>query len=205
MASLKSLLEVNLWKTARYRLSRDIAVDLRIYRNTIIKVRPGASIAGQGALHVGIKWPAYNAHKTLLALWDRGSITVTHKFSIFTGCEVVVDQDAKLKLGSGYINSHSTIACFNQIDIGDDVAIAEHVIIRDSDNHSIVNSPHKQSQPITIGDHVWIGMNAIILKGVTIGRGSIIAAGAVVNKSIPDHVLAGGVPAKVIRDGVEWK
>ena len=59
--------------------------------------------------------------------------------------------------------------------------------------------------PIVIGNHVWIGARAIILKGVIIGDGAIIAAGAVVTHDVPAYTLAGGVPAKVIREGVEWK
>jgi acetyltransferase-like isoleucine patch superfamily enzyme len=198
-------LEVDVLRTARYRISRRIDLNLTVYRNAHVHIRPTASITGLGSLRLGAKWPAYDADRTLLSVWDRGSITVCGKFTIYTGCSVVVDRDARLELGSGFINAHSSISCFKHISIGDDVAISENTVIRDSDNHSIVNSSHEQSQPIQIGDHVWIGLNTIILKGVTIGAGSVIAAGSLVNKSIPDHVLAGGIPAKVIRDGVEWK
>ena len=58
--------------------------------------------------------------------------------------------------------------------------------------------------PIVIGDHVWIGMNVIVLKGVTIGEGSIVAAGSVVNKDVPPHCLVAGVPAKVVKTDVTW-
>jgi acetyltransferase-like isoleucine patch superfamily enzyme len=51
---------------------------------------------------------------------------------------------------------------------------------------------------------VWIGKNAVILKGIIIGEGSVIAAGAVVTKDVPDHCLVAGVPAKVIRKNIEW-
>ncbi len=55
------------------------------------------------------------------------------------------------------------------------------------------------SAPITLGDHVWLGANVTVLKGVTIGRDTVVAAGSVVTKSLPEGVLAAGVPAKVIR------
>jgi len=58
--------------------------------------------------------------------------------------------------------------------------------------------------PINIGNHVLVGNRAIIMKGVTIGDGAIIAAGAVVTKDVPPNCLAGGVPAKVIRENVAW-
>ena len=61
------------------------------------------------------------------------------------------------------------------------------------------------SAPIKIGNHVWIGQGATILKGVTIGNNSIIAAGAIVTKDIPANCIAAGVPARVIKEDVNWK
>jgi acetyltransferase-like isoleucine patch superfamily enzyme len=57
---------------------------------------------------------------------------------------------------------------------------------------------------ITIGDHVWIGQNVTILKGARIGKGSIIAACALVHRDIPDKQLWGGVPARLLRENVSW-
>ena len=56
-----------------------------------------------------------------------------------------------------------------------------------------------QPKPIVIGENVWIGSNSTILPGVTIGKGSIIAAGAVVTKDVDENVVVGGVPAKFIK------
>lgn len=58
---------------------------------------------------------------------------------------------------------------------------------------------HFQSHPIVIKDRAWIGANATILTGVTIGRNAVVAAGAVVTKDVPDNCLVGGVPARVIK------
>ena len=77
--------------------------------------------------------------------------------------------------------------------------------IRDSDTHTILNSNHIKTQPVYIGKNVWIGLGSIILKGVTIGDGAIIAAGSVVTKDVPSNCLVGGNPAKVIKDYIEWK
>lgn len=55
------------------------------------------------------------------------------------------------------------------------------------------------SKPVVIGDDVWIGARSIILKGVHIGKGAVIAAGAVVTKDVPEYAIVGGVPAKVIK------
>lgn len=70
---------------------------------------------------------------------------------------------------------------------------------------SIISDSSKKTKPVCIGNHVWIGQRAMILKGVSIGDGAIIAAGAVVTRDVPAGCLAAGVPAKVIRKNVEWK
>ena len=57
----------------------------------------------------------------------------------------------------------------------------------------------RQDAPVTIEDDCWIGANVTILKGVTVGRGTVVAAGAVVNKSLPPYSVAGGIPAKVLK------
>jgi acetyltransferase-like isoleucine patch superfamily enzyme len=136
-------------------------------------------------------------------LLEGSSLTVDN-FMFFTGFSVSVNKGAILNIGSGYANYNVKIDCFKKIFIGDDVAISHNVIIRDSDNHKI--SAQKQvTAPINIGNHVWIGMNSIILKGVTIGDGAVIAAGSVVIHDVPPCSLVAGVPANIIRKDVKWE
>jgi acetyltransferase-like isoleucine patch superfamily enzyme len=108
-------------------------------------------------------------------------------------------------LGSGYANRNLNICCFKKIKIGKNVIISENVTIRDSDDHKIIQSNKAHTCSIEIGNHVWIGMSAIILKGVTIGDGAIIAAGSVITKDVPANSLVGGVPAKIIKTNVSWE
>jgi acetyltransferase-like isoleucine patch superfamily enzyme len=68
-----------------------------------------------------------------------------------------------------------------------------------------VEVSREQILPVVIGNHVWIATNAIILPGVTIGEGAIVACGAVVTKDVPPHCLVAGVPARVVRENVDWK
>jgi acetyltransferase-like isoleucine patch superfamily enzyme len=103
------------------------------------------------------------------------------------------------------MNYNGSIACFKHIRIGHGVFIADNVTIRDADNHQMLGRQHVTAQPITIEDHVWIGMNVTILKGVCIGRGAVVAAGAVVTRDVPAASLVGGVPAKVIRTDIQWE
>lgn len=87
------------------------------------------------------------------------------------------------------------------ISIGDDVSLAGGVFVL---THSTPYPHYKEVlesfvAPVVIKNKAWIAINVTILPGVTIGEGTIITAGSVVTKSIPDNVLAGGVPAKVIK------
>ncbi len=84
--------------------------------------------------------------------------------------------------------------------IGDGTLIGHNVVLATL-NHAM--EPDRRGtmipKPIHIGENVWIGSNAVILPGVTVGNGAIIAAGAVVSKDVPENTIVGGVPAKVIR------
>lgn len=175
-----------------------------VFRRTSVKIDGSLSVGG--SLRVGCQWagsPYFMPGHLLVT--DGGSLDVQGHFRIFTGLRVVVDPGGHLKLGSGYINSDVRIGCFNSITIGNDVTISEQVTIRDSDNHDVQGSRAPSSAPIVIGDHVWIGLRSTILKGVTIGSGSLIAAGSIVNRDVPEHTLVAGVPATVKRTGVVWQ
>lgn len=140
----------------------------------------------------------------------KGASLEVDAFDVYAGSRINVNAGAKLSLGSGYMNHDCVIDCFDSISIGHHVVISERVVLRDSDNHSmkdvgaISSDKSAESAPIVIGDHVWIGMNVIVLKGVTIGEGAVIAAGSVVNKDVPSHSLVAGVPAKVVKTEVSW-
>ena len=96
----------------------------------------------------------------------------------------------------------------NQIIIGEDCMIAEFVDIWNSDTHVIVSEKGavlNPCAPIKIGNHVWIGKDVSVLKGVSIGDGSVIGMKSVVTKDVDAHSLYAGVPARRIKDGVDWK
>ena len=158
----------------------------------------------QGRLTLNAKWDKCDPFHSMLVMADDSHLIVEGSFDIYSGAKIYVNKGATLKLGSGYINHNLNLSCFESISIGKGVVISENVTLRDSDDHYIVSSLRPMTQPITVGDHVWIGMNATILKGVRIGNGAIIAAGAVVTKDVPENALVGGVPAQVIKTGVSW-
>lgn len=118
------------------------------------------------------------------------------------------------------LGAHSRILCVNNIYIDDYTGMGPNVTICDNNNHPInpadrmvmrftprdsferswINSA---SKPIYIGKNVWIGENARICKGVTIGDGSIVAANAVVTKDVPKNAIAAGNPAKIVKLNID--
>lgn len=110
---------------------------------------------------------------------------------------------AQVKIGENtFINRDSKIFCKDIVHIGNRCAISWDVTIMDNDFHYIGDNDN--SKPIYIGDDVWIGCHSLILKGVHIGDGAVIAAGSVVTKDVPSHAVVGGNPAKVIKTDVQW-
>lgn len=111
------------------------------------------------------------------------------------GAQIVIGEKTALS------NNVSMIAR-QRIEIGRYCLIGDGVQVVDSDFHGIKPDERRntfgETQCVRIGDNVWLGSRVLVLKGVIIGDGSIIAAGAIVTSDIPASVIAGGVPAKVI-------
>lgn len=138
---------------------------------------------------------------------DEGSKLYVGKkgFSVYYGSDIVLFPGAELKLGSGFINSYAKIRCHASIEIGDGVAISHDFTVMDSDAHEIIGDGKRKTAPVKIGNHVWIGTRVTVLKGVTIGDDAIIGAGSVVTHDIPPRSLAVGIPARVVRENVNWR
>lgn len=198
---------VSFLKTTKLFVSKRLTTSIVVVnKNTGLDLSEKSIIrSNSGKLTVNKSWTRINPFHSLLFMAEGAVLEVNKTFDIYSGSKIYINKNAKLILGSGYINHNLNLSCFEKIEIGEGVAISENVTIRDSDDHEVVGNTKPITQSIKIGNHVWIGMNATILKGVTIGDGAIIAAGAVVNKDIPANSLAGGVPAKVIKTDVKWK
>ncbi len=114
------------------------------------------------------------------------------------------DTTDKIIIGrNGYFNSETRFGCQNsEIRIGNGVSIGPRVSF-ESAGHSLTVTKGKGrrfiTEEIVVEDDVWIGAGAIVLQGVTIGKGAVVAAGAVVNKDVKAYTVAGGVPARFIK------
>lgn len=154
----------------------------------------------------------------VLLVRNAGNISIGKNFSVNSGikynpiggdsiCSLITQRkEAKITIGNNVGISNATLYAWAAITISDNVIIGGGTRIWDSDFHSIDpkirmsgNDYDIKCLPINIQDYVFIGGGSIILKGVTIGKNSIIAAGSVVTKDIPANCIAGGNPCVVIR------
>lgn len=131
----------------------------------------------------------------------KGGKLLAENCQFYSGVRLEIGPKATLSIGNGtYLNRNTLIICEEHIEIGEKCKIAWDVIIMDSDLHPINESTPIVNKPVRIEDDVWIGCRSIILKGVTIGYGAVIAAGSVVTKNVPPRTVYGGSPAKLIAE-----
>ena len=132
--------------------------------------------------------------------------------SYVSGAELwVEDNECRLEIGNNsFVGHHSHLACTedgSQLIIGDDGLISSYVQIRTGDSHSILDMEGNRinkAQSVIVGNHVWIGEGAKILKGVILEGDDIISTGAILTKSFGKNLLIGGTPAKIIKENVKW-
>lgn len=144
---------------------------------------------------------------------------------IVNGIFIFESTSGKVKIGNHTYIGGGTFICHSSIEIGDNVTFAWGGTIYDHDSHSLDYMKRRQdiddelddlrncrnmilnkdwsdvnSRPIKICNDAWIGMNVIILKGVTVGEGAIVGAGSVVTKDVPAWTVVAGNPAKVVKE-----
>ena len=125
----------------------------------------------------------------------------------FFGTFIDVHRDAVFESKFFSANTGSVIVVGKHISLGHDVMMGRNIVIYDSDFHSIPGSdgnPVNYSKDVTIEDHVWLTNNVTVLKGVTIGKDSLISAMTLIRKDIPEKSLVAGIPGKVLKDNACW-
>lgn len=135
---------------------------------------------------------------------EKGSKTKIGKRAIIASRTEIITQ-GEVEIGNNFcINKYSRVVAHQKITIGNNVTIAQFVSILDHDhayrleNNKLILSGY-ETIPIEIGSNVWIADKVTICKGVRIGDNVVIGANSVVTRDIPDNVIVGGVPAKIIK------
>ena len=172
----------------------------------LLGVKLGAGVRAHGPVGL-LRWPGscmeIGAGCSFVSSWRRSTAA-----TVLAPCRLrTFGPRARIVLGEGCeLTGAALTARSTSIVLGRRVMLAPNCIIVDSDFHEPwpperrhLDPGMKHDAPVRIGDHVWLGMHAVVLKGVTIGEGSIIGAGSVVTRDIPPLCVAVGAPARVVR------
>lgn len=123
----------------------------------------------------------------------------------------VLCDDAKLVIGAATTMVQGSIQLHEpgEIVIGSDCMISSQVYLSLSDIHPIYDrvtgNRINLAAPIHIGDHVWLGLRSMVMKGARIGEGAVVAAGSIVSGQVPSRTVVAGAPARIVRQEIEWR
>lgn len=177
---------------------------------TVLKNRVYFTIHGVKSKHLCAKGRIRIINRGSIELGDNAVINGHDKYDPigFSGCSnLVTEKNGKIKIGNNFGMSVCTLYSRIGITIGNNVVLGGGVKIYDTDFHSLdfryrntsVDKTYAINKPVVIGDDVFIGAGAIILKGVTVGDRAVIGAGAVVAKDICADEIWAGNPAKLVK------
>lgn len=162
-------------------------------------------IIHDGSLELGLNKVKGSKTETLIRLRNNAVWDVKGYCGLSYGTTLELNDGARLESGYFTVNSNSVLVVNRHMTIGDDVMFGRNVVIYDSDFHSL-NNKEIISEPVVIGNHVWIATNCMVLKGVHIGDGSVVAAGSIVKEDIPKYVVIGNeTKQKIFSESVQWK
>jgi acetyltransferase-like isoleucine patch superfamily enzyme len=135
-----------------------------------------------------------------IRLGDRVTLTCEPQGNVYRSSLRTYYPESVIQIGNDCVIQGTIIHCNCAVTIGDNTQLAPGVVLCDNDSHAPVLSSEARKErppqgPITLGSNVWLGMRTIVLKGVTIGDNTIVAAGSIVTRDLPANVLAGGSPA----------
>lgn len=163
------------------------------YKYSVIELNRGAKVyLAEGDIEIGCDRLKKSKTETLVRMRENAVWREEEGCKISYGCMLDILQNAELDSKYFTMNCNSVLVASHKINLGHDVMIGRNVIIYDSDFHEILALDGQilnQSEDVTIGDHVWIGVNVVVLKGVSLGNGSVIAANTLVTKNVDNKLL----------------
>lgn len=149
------------------------------------------------------------SNTSVLIYGNNNRLTIDKKARFMGPCRITMEGDSSLLIGEDAgVRDVQFILKDADIEVGKLCMFSNHIVLRNTDSHKVIsiedNRVKNQACDIRLGEHVWIGQNATILKGVSIGSNSIVAMGTIVTKDVPDNSIVAGVPSRVVKTGITW-
>lgn len=177
------------------------------YRHSVINIGEGSQvILHDGHFVVNAAKPSGSAAEAYLLLRKNAVLEIQSRCNLCYKATIEIHDNARVEIGSAYINSDAVILAGKHIKLGEGCLISRMVFIYDADHHdfldeegNVVNPPRE----VLIGNHVWIGLKTTILRGSRIGDGAVVAAESLVGGKVKAGTMAAGNPARSYAE-VRW-
>ena len=201
---------VYLWRNCRNKHSYRTGKNNRVVNLGGTRVSSRIQISGNGNMIVLEKGALLL--NSLIRISGNNNLVILRANSYVSGAELWVENNnCELSIGERtFVGHHSHLACTesgSKLQVGCDGMISSYVRVRTGDSHSIVNMEGNRinkAQSVSIGDHCWLGEGSKVLKGVTLEGDDVVSTGAIVTKPFGKNVLLAGVPAKIIKENINW-
>lgn len=174
-------------------------------KNAVLDLHKTARIyLDKGNLEIGVNKLKGSRAETYIRMGANSVWHCRNGCQLCYGTVLEIKPNAAFDSGFFWANSGSVIIADKKVTFGEDLMLGRNVIVYDSDFHQIRDEnglPVNAAKEVEIGDHVWLTSNIVVLKGTTIGRGSLIMSGTVITKSVPEHSIVAGRAAGVVMEG----
>ena len=172
----------------------DIILPDEVYRGMVSWGFEGSEARGTNPTHISIH--------------NGGKLILHGKTIILKGTAIVIN-GANISIGKNFLcNANCHFHATKDITIGNDCLLGWNIQLNTTDGHATFHNgiQNEMAAPITLADHVWVGADTLIFKRTAIAKGCIIAQRSLVSKPFDKpHCLIAGIPAKVVRESVDWK
>ncbi|MDR0682124.1 MAG: acyltransferase [Dysgonamonadaceae bacterium] len=213
MNKIRKILSLNIFQFIYYnffckRIVRDKGCYIIPIRGAAFELHKRSKLILHANVLLNINKYTRSHAECYLRLRDGAEMIVTGNVNMYYGATIEVHVNGNLTIGQCHINTGAVIICAYKMKIGSGVLIARLVHIMDSDTHHVFDEDGNKTnipKEVIIGDNVWLGVKSTILRGVTIGCGSIVSANSVVLNRVKEHVLVAGMPARVFSEVKDWR
>lgn len=211
MKIFKQILEIDICKYIYYnyfckKIERKGTYKLYPYRGTKIELHKNSKVILNGNLRIGTHKVSGSKAETYCLLYESSILEINGEADIAYGSMIQAHTNSIIRIGQAHINSYSTIIADKSITVGNDNLISRYVVIFDSDFHPVFGEDGQRTnkpEAVILDDHVWIGVNATILRGSHIKSGAVIGANALITGDVKEKALMSAIPARGF-GYIEW-